>query len=163
MSTVVTKHVGDLDLTGFCSCPDPCASCCGHTCGACTGIPDTLHATVTAHGTDCGCLAGQVWTLTYDSGSGTWKGSKEIDGLCLDALATTFLTLTLSCVAGSFSLAISDTTGGTHTCLGSSPSPVTTTPTSTTCSPLSVVFASVSINDCCDGNHGPTVVFTVTP
>lgn len=162
-SSYTINPTGTIDYTALCgqNCPD-CPDCCGITCGACTGIPTTLHATATSTGTDCACLLNKVWTLTWDSVLQHWKGSLEIDGVCADPLPTTFLNLTLSCSGGAFALKIDDL-GGTSQCLTSRNPFPSTTPSSTTCSPFQIVFLSISITDCCSGPHGPTVVWTVTP
>jgi hypothetical protein len=118
----------------------------------------TLHATVASHGTDCVCLAGQVWTLTYDSVTQSWKCLLEIDGLRADPLPTTVLNLKLSCSGARWELDITDS--GTHSCLASGLA--TTTQSTFSCSPFQVVFPSVSITECCNGPHCPTVGFTVT-
>lgn len=150
--------IGTIDLTAFCGCGAPCPACCG--CGSCGALPNTINLTVTAHGTDCVCAAGASSPLTWD-GVSAWKGSMNFFALgCADPLAGNgLLTLSITCSGGLLMLTIDNdpVSGG---CCASCPS--TYGPSSTVCSPLSVVYPSHSITDCCNGQHGPTVVFTLT-
>lgn len=159
MPTVVTEQytfsVGEVDLSAFCDCGDPCPDCCGVALCGCSNVPTTLHATVTSHDTDCTCLAGQVWTLTYDSGSQTWIGSLDIGGICQHGSGQLLMNLKLLCSGG-----MVWELQATSTCLpGGS---ATTTPSSTSCSPFQIVFSSVGVTGCCNGPSG-SVVWTITP
>src|SRR5882724_10788656 len=61
--------IGPINLADFCNCPNPpCPECCGQTCGACTGIPNTLTLSISCSDTV---------TLTWDSVNSWWAGTDD--------------------------------------------------------------------------------------
>jgi hypothetical protein len=102
-----------------------CTSCCAET-----GIPNTLHLTVTYaeedEGTDCTCILGKTCTLTHN-GSGAWIGVLDTD--CAEDI-----NIEVTCSGGSWALAYG-VQGGGVTGGGNA--------TSQSCDPLEITFQSI--------------------
>lgn len=114
-----------LNMKPGCCCPT------GHTCGACSGIPDTL--TLSWRFWDqgfygCTDRTGST-TLTWDSSSASWKGTIVLPSCCVCGFGTGAAEshpVALTCIAGIISIDFSpqscgwDATGpnagGTFTC-----------------------------------------------
>ena len=66
----LTPECGDTGTEGGATINNDC----------CSGIPTTLTATLS--GGSCACLSGKVVTLTYDSGTGQWRGTTAVSCIC---------------------------------------------------------------------------------
>lgn len=147
-----------FSLSSLCGCPSPCASCCGHDCGACTGVPDTVYATVTSSSAACACAVGNSTALLWN-GSSEWVARVNFDGAtCSGGTPGGFL-LHLRCNAGVYEYSADNGTSG---CINFGS--IGWTPVSTTvCSPWTLTVNILSIKDCCNGSAlANTVTFTFT-
>lgn len=134
-------------------CPPSTVDAC-----TCTGIPQTLYATITAADTAC-CIHNKVVTLTYNSGTGYWSCTSAAPS----ASCTLSITMAMYCDSGTnqFKLTGIVISINGSTCATSGTDIVES---SKTCSPFSVSFTSIVTTDaCCDtGGTGGSFNVTVT-
>jgi hypothetical protein len=128
-----------FDLSAACGhgCPD-CPSCCGISACGCSGIPQTLHASLKLSagsvGT-CACGLPLTVTLTYDAGTQRWSGTTAF-GSCGFSV-----TIVIYCVSGVWKLDYSFSNG----CASATGISAFTA----SCSPFDLKWVGLGIQNCC--------------